>query len=295
MSNKFSVKILGLAKFVIGIHVHKEPSSALSLDQEAYIKKLLAENNLLESNPVSVPIAGDDVNALATGNAEPYDKRKYRRIVGSLMYAAVATRPDISYAVGFLARHLGNPTQAHATLATKLLKYLNGKQLITLTYPHTNGQVKLEGYCDADWGGSDTRRSTTGYIYTINGTPITWSSKLQDTTALSSTEAEYMALTNATTEAIWLRRILTDLGHPQTAPTTIYEDNQSTIHLAHNPINHQRTKHIDICYHYTREKINSKEIEIKHIAGVNQPADMLTKAATRESFEGNGRKLGLWN
>jgi hypothetical protein len=129
-------------------------------------------------------------------------------------------------------------------MAKHLLHYRKGSANTSITYPRGTGTAMLSGYCDADWGGSDNRKSTSGYIFLVNGAPISWSSKCQPTVALSSTEA------------IWLHRLFNDLGHPQGSPTVIHEDNQSCIKLSKNPIQHQRTKHIDVQTHFIREKID---------------------------------------
>ncbi|CAF2066949.1 unnamed protein product [Rotaria magnacalcarata] len=145
-------------------------------------------------------------------------------------------------------------------------------------------KVSLVGYADADWGGAEDRKSTTGYLFLLNGSPISWTSKKQQTVALSSTEAEYIALAHATKEAIWLRKLLKDLGQEQIGPTTIYEDNQSTIAIANNTINHQRTKHIDVQFHFIRDKIKSNEIAVKHTSTNEQLADAMTKPLGRNLF-----------
>jgi hypothetical protein len=212
------------------------------------------------------------------------------------MYVMVGTRPDIAYALGMLSRYASDPRQRHLRMAKKLVSYLyQTREVFRLTYRRGTGLAKLEGYADADWG-SDTgdRRSVTGYIFTINGTPISWSSKRQATIALSSTEAEYMAATQAAKEAIWLRRLLAELGQGPSEPTTVYEDNQSAIALAQNPVHHQRTKHIDIQYHFVRERVEAKDIKLEYISTADQLADLCTKALGRTKLTSlRDRLLGL--
>jgi len=145
--------------------------------------------------------------------------------------------------------------------------------------------LKLIGYSDANWGNNtDTRKSTTGYLFYLSGGVVSWSSKRQATVALSSTEAEYMALTHTTKESIWLRTILKELGFAQNDATTLYEDNQSCIALAKNPIHHARTKHIDIQHHFVREKVESKEVELAYMSTDDMVADALTKPLARPKF-----------
>jgi hypothetical protein len=214
----------------------------------------------------------------------PANETDYRQIVGKAMYAMVGTRPDIAYAVGMLGRFASKPNTHHLAMAKRLLRYLKGKPDVTIKYPRGEGTATIVGYSDADWGGSDDRKSTTGYIFTINGAPISWTSKRQPTVALSSTEAEYMALTQAAKEATWLRRLLSDLGHPQENATVINEDNQGAIQLARNPVHHQRTKHIDIQHHYIRERVESGCIQLDYCHTQKQLADILTKPLVYEKF-----------
>ena len=146
--------------------------------------------------------------------------------------------------------------------------------------------VELAGYSDSDWAGNpDDRKSTTGYVFNIGSGPISWSSKKQPTVSLSSTEAEYKALCSATCEAIWLRRILEDVGETQNAPTVISCDNQSTIKLANNPIYHARTKHIETQHHFVREKLQSKEIDLSYCNTNENVADIFTKPLGKAKFE----------
>jgi hypothetical protein len=208
------------------------------------------------------------------------------------MYAMVCTRPNIAYALSMLGRHASDPRQRHLRMAKKLVAYLYQTRDLCLTYPQGAGPIKLEGYTDADWGSDSTdRRSTSGYIFTVNGTPISWSSKRQATIALSSTEAEYMAATQAAKEAVWLRRLLGELGENPSGPTTVYEDNQGAIAIAQNPVFHQCTKHIDIQYHFVRERVDTGDIKLQYIATADQLADMCTKALGKTKFTGFRERL----
>jgi hypothetical protein len=210
------------------------------------------------------------------------------------MYAMVGTRPDIAYAVSVLGKYTNNPTSKHLQIAKKLVAYLHTTESFYMTYPIVDGPLELVGYSDSDWGADkENRRSVGGYVFLLNGTPISWRSKKQATVALSSTEAEYMALTAATKEAIWLRHLLKDLGYEQEGPTTIHEDNQGTIAIAQNPCNHERTKHIDIQYHFTRERLESGEIALEYCPTNEQVADLFTKALPRDRFTDLTRRLGL--
>jgi hypothetical protein len=192
------------------------------------------------------------------------------------MYLAVCTRPDISYAVGALARYMAKPTLVHWKEAIGVVRYLAGTTDYGITYGMRDD--KLIGYCDADYAtDTDTRRSTSGYVFTLYGGAITWQSKRQPTVAASTTEAEYMAAAAAVKEALWLRQLFKDFGL-ETGVVTIMADNQAAIKILKNPISSLRSKHIDVVHHFARERVMRKEIEFKYIPTFEQVADVLTKA-----------------
>lgn len=200
-----------------------------------------------------------------------------------MLYAARVTRPDIAYAVQALSRHLQSCGPKHWEAAKRVLRYLKGTRELGLKFS-ASGNINpvLVGYSDADWGGDPTTwRSTTAYLFQLAGGAISWASKLQNTVALSTAEAEYMALCSAVQEAVYLRRLLADLGFEQQEGTIIHEDNQSCIAMAENPVFHARSKHIAMRYHFTREKVASGEVRIKYLATQHQLADLLTKALER--------------
>jgi hypothetical protein len=154
--------------------------------------------------------------------------------------------------------------------------------------------VELTGFSDSDWAGNpDDRRSTSGYAFHIGSGVVSWSSKKQPTVSLSSTEAEYKALSSATCEAVWLRRILEDVEEKQKGPTCINCDNQSAIKLAHNPVYHARSKHIELQHHFVREKIESKEIDLIYCNTSDNVADIFTKPLGKIKFEVFRSKLGV--
>ena len=206
----------------------------------------------------------------------------------------VGTRPDMAYAIGVLGKYCNTPTTLNLKVARKLVSHLHGTREASITYPRGSGKLDVCGYMDADWGGDKVdRRSTTGYVFTVNGMPVSWSSKRQPTIVLSSTEAEYMAATQATKEAIWLRRLLKDLGHEEEGPTVLMEDNQGCIALSKNPIHHSRTKHIDIQWHFIREKVETGEVVLKYIPIDEQVVDLLTKALDKKRHLDLVVKIGM--
>ena len=290
LNDRFSVKELGLAEYVVGIQLTQD-EKGISLSQSTYITGIAESLGLTQTRTVYVPISETDIGELRRAASEGEDKiaevdsTLYRSIIGRCMYAMVGTRPDIAYALSVLGQYASKPREHHLQMARKLVSYLYQTREVRLTYTKGTGTVNLEGYTDADWGSDPTdRRSISGYIFTVNGTPISWSSKRQATTALSSTEAEYMAATLATKEAMWLRRLLSELGHGPQGPTTVYEDNQGAIAIAQNPVFHQRTKHIDIQYHFTRERVEAGDIKLVYIPTADQLADICTKALSKPKF-----------
>lgn len=188
-----------------------------------------------------------------------------------------------------------NPNTAHLTAAVKrVLRYLKGTVNLALKYEQSESGT-LIGFSDADWGGDqDDRRSTTGNMFFLSGGAVSWFSKKQATVALSTAEAEYIALSQAAQEGTWLKRLLTELGMSD-SPTVIMEDNQGAIAITKNPVNHSRTKHIDIRYHYIRDCVQNGQIQVQYCPTVDMKADILTKPLTRQRFEYLRREIGLYS
>jgi hypothetical protein len=225
------------------------------------------------------------------------------------MYLMLCTRPDLAFAVGRLSKYSSNPKAEHMTAAKRLLRYISKTKNHGLHFgPFTPGTSPTAFvFSDADWAGNTENRQSTGaYVCTITDgtansphTAISWSSKQQSTVALSSTEAEYMALTQACKEAIWVRRFLTELmtigkPHDITTPITIFADNQGSIALAKNPEFHSRTKHISIQTHFIREKVANEEVTLQYLPTGDMLADLLTKALPREKVERFRESMGIY-
>ena len=278
ISSKFKMKDLGTLKWILGMEVQRDRAKRIiSINQTAYIDQVLQRFGMSNCKPVTTPAEGT-IKRLSKADGGKTDK-EYMALVGSLLYAAMITRPDIGYAVQALSRHLQSTGPEHVTAAKRVLRYLKGTRTLGIVYsPDQEQDLCYVGYSDADWGGDpDTRRSTSAYLFMASGGAISWSSRLQQTVALSSTEAEYMALCEAVKEAIHIRKLFQDLGCNK-GPSIIYEDNQGSIALSENPVHHKRTKHIDIKYHFVREKVDNKEVILKYIPTEHQLADLLTKA-----------------
>uniref|UniRef100_A0A1J3GF14 Retrovirus-related Pol polyprotein from transposon TNT 1-94 n=1 Tax=Noccaea caerulescens TaxID=107243 RepID=A0A1J3GF14_NOCCA len=192
------------------------------------------------------------------------------------MYAMIGTRPDLAYSVGLVCRFMSRPVKEHWTAVKWLLRYINGSLKNKLCY-RKEGEFVIKGYCDSDYAAYlDKRRSISGMMFTAGGNPISWRSSLQKVAALSTTEAEYMALTEASKEAVWLKGLMNELGFKQEA-VNIYSDSQSALALAKNVVFHERTKHIAVKYHFIRDLITNRFFLVVKIATAYNPADMLTK------------------
>ncbi|KAM6570403.1 hypothetical protein CsatB_018388 [Cannabis sativa] len=213
------------------------------------------------------------------------DSMPYASCVGSLMYCMVCTRPDLAYALIMVSRFIADPGKEHWSAVKWILRYLKGSMDIGLVYDNKFQEgIEVNGYVDSDYAGSiDTRRSITGYAFTVLGGCISWKSNLQKVVALSSTEAEYMAATEAIKEAIWLKGFTHELGF-KSESITVHCDNQSALHLMKNPMFHERSKHIDIKLHFIRDIIAEKEVCVKKIGTKGNPADMMTKYVSLAKF-----------
>lgn len=288
LSERFKMSDLGACHFYLGMEVIRDrPRRTLRLSQKAYIEKVLQDHGFGSCKPVSTPMETSSrlVPADPNHQADQTFRRKYQSIVGSLMYAMLGTRPDLAFAVSAVSRFSSNPDKTHMRAVERILRYLHDTADMGLVFRGT--LQPLSGYTDSDWAGDpDTRRSTSGYVFSLGSAAISWSSKRQPTVSLSTCEAEYIGQTNATKEAIWLQGFLKqiDPGDPGLGATIIYGDNQGAIALAKNDQFHGRVKHIDIQHHFVREKLAEGRIDLRYVPTSEQVADGLTKALCRDKF-----------
>ena len=228
-----------------------------------------------DCNPVSTPV--DISLKLTPANEEDdcMDQPQYQSAIGSLMYLSVSTRPDISYAVSSLARYSSKPTKQHWTALKRLLRYLKGTTKYGILFSK-EATSQCIGFSDADWAGDvSDRKSTSGYVFMLSGGAVSWSSKKQKCVALSTAEAEYVALSSASQESIWLRQLMTELGNPLEVPTLIFEDNKAAIAMTNNPTFHGRAKHIDIKFHFIRDQVSRGTIKLEYCPTDQMLADIL--------------------
>ncbi len=298
INGKYKMTDLGPCKWLLGIKVDRDlEARTTSLSQSAYIESILARFNFTDLKPSSIPI---DPSAPLLKSQSPQTLAgkarmanvPYRAAVGSLMYASMGTRPDITFAVSTVAQYLENPGWEHWEAVKRIFRYLGGTRDLRLVY---GGDVAdLVGFADADGASQDHRRAISGYVFMVDGGAVSWSSKKQELVTLSTTEAEYVAATHAVKEALWLRRLISDLfPDGLSAPTTLYGDNQSAIALAHGGQYHSRTKHIDIRYHFIRYIIEAGSIKLIYCPTDEQTADTLTKALPSTKVKHFAAAMGL--
>ena len=214
----------------------------------------------------------------------------YQEIVGSLIYLMTCTRPDLSFVVSKLSQYMNQPTEAHLNLAKNVLRYLKGTKDQKLCFSRSQHPLTVIGFCDSDWAGSEDRKSISGYGFKLcqDGPLISWKSKKQSIVSLSSCEAEYTALTYAIQEGRFISQIFADLSDSEREIFSLYVDNQAAINLGNNPIYHQRSKHIDVKYHYIRNEIKEKNVQLLYVPSDENIADIFTKPV-------NGLKLKYFN
>jgi hypothetical protein len=208
------------------------------------------------------------------------------------MWAAVATRPDIAFAVSLLSQFLENPSMIHWNAAKRVLRYLKGTKDKKLVLGKGCGDIT--GYCDADWASQDHRHSISAYVFQIDSGTISWSCQKQAIVALSSTEAEFIALTHATKEAIWLKQFITEVFQPIKLPIKLYSDNQSAITIAYGNQQHSRTKHFDIRLFFIRDAIENDKISVSYLPTDQMPADLLTKGLASPRMQKLIEKLSIY-
>lgn len=297
LNAKFHMSDLGPCAYYLGMTIKRDRRAGIiRLGQKAYITRFLNHFNCWNLNPASTPLeTSRKLQPAEEGYVAPRKLREdYQSAVGSLMYAMLGTRPDIAYAVSLVSRYSANPTPAHWNAVVRIFRYLRGTVHYELVY---KGSLEdLTGYTDSDWAGDSTRRSTSGYLFNMGSGAISWSSKRQATVALSTCEAEYIGQTQATKEAIWLKKLLNQLLRPNDSDpkaTVIFGDNQGAIALAKNAQFHARTKHIDIAHHFVREKVNDGTVDIRYVPTDKQLADGLTKALCLDKFVAFRDALGV--
>ncbi|KAL0451861.1 UNVERIFIED_CONTAM: Retrovirus-related Pol polyprotein from transposon TNT 1-94 [Sesamum latifolium] len=252
LSKNFKMKDLGDAKKILGMSIERNgKSSTIFLNQKSYVKNVVKKFSMSNAKSTSVPLAAHfqlckNQSPNSETEKEPMKNIPYSNAIGSVLYLMISTRPDIAYVVSCLSRFMSNAGIPHWEALKWLLRYLNSSVDIGIIFSKLSDDVKLVGYVDSNYANDrDSRRSTTSYMFTLCGACISWKSQLQNIVALSTTEAEYIATTEALKEAIWLKGLLDEIGFLK-HKITVFSDSQSSIQLCKNPVFHDRTKHIDV-------------------------------------------------
>ena len=305
-NDKYKMKNIGELKQLLGLNVNVDKKRGrITIKQTKYVHQLLEKFGMANADTKPTPADRDvklskDMSPKTDAEKTEMAKVPYRELIGALMYLSVGTRPDISFAVSELSKFLVSPGKQHWNATKHVLRYLKGTAERGITYCASVGdsdvslrayadfeykgpsknelRTSLKAYSDADWGGDkDTRRSHTRAVILLAGGPIAWMSKKQSCVAMSSAEAEYMAASQTCREVVWIRMLLAGLGFKQNKPTVIFEDNSACIQMSKNPVLHSRTKHIDLHYHFVRERSESAEVKLEWLSTERMIADILTK------------------
>ena len=301
LKSKWDISELGPVKYALGISVERDHSSrTISLSQNTFIDRIINRFNQTDARPCDTPmVAGlriqrpDKGVPVSPEIAEWRARTPYRELVGSLNYVAVATRPDISFAVGRLSTVLDCFTPDHWSAAIRVLRYLKGTRTLCLTLGGQN-PLALMGWSDSDWANcQETSRSIGGFCFTLGSGMISWSSRRQQVVADSTCYAEYIALHDACNEALFLRELLSGLHIDTCAPTPIHCDNDAALRLAQDQVWHSRVKHIRVKFHKVHEHVENGDTKILCINSASNTVDILTKPLGRVDFLRLRHYLGL--
>jgi hypothetical protein len=293
LGHEFKIRIYPLERFVGNTIIRDRQKRQIHLSQPDYIDHVVRNFHMESCNPVSVPADPNVHLVKPVQGAQLNERFPYRQAVGALLYLAVVTRPDISFAVGLVARFIERHDTSHVNAVRRIIAYLKGTSNFGIRFVGF-GADSPTGYTDADYAGChDSRQSTTGSIFVNHGELIAWTSRRQTCVAQSTTEAEYVAASETAKEAVWIRRALPDMHEGQGGPIIIYCDNQSAIQLVHHPDQRPKTKHIDVRYYFIRLQQATGEIDMQNVNTNGQLADILTKALPGPRFSIIREALGI--
>jgi hypothetical protein len=295
LRDKWSMKDLGPIESILGMRVTRDRSNrTLTLSQEKYVDNLLSKFGLSEVKSAKTPFdpgcsLSKDMCPRTEEEKTVASKQPYREVVESLMYLMVCTRPDIAFAICQLSRYSSNHGAGHWSALMHVVRYVKGTKSLGITYSG-NSMLYPSLFSDASYASDkDSRRSVSGYISYVGGGPVSWKSKLQSTTALSTCESEYIALCSAAQEAVHLKGLFQELcpnvkESEMGSPVVVFEDNKATIDISKNPCLHEKQKHVDVKYHYVRECVLERRIQVQYLRTDMMLADILTKAV----------QIGVW-
>ncbi len=284
LAGKYEMCNLGEVHWFLMMEItHDRVARTITIDQWQYIWKILGRFGLSNVQPVSTPMAAN--LKLPKLETPAINQHLYQSMLGLLMYAAIRMRPDIMFAIHYLSQHSVTLGEEHLMAMKCVYQYLNGTLDLRLIYYGNRLNEDLMGFADLDWAGDpNSWTSVSRYAFMFCRAVVSWLAKKQPTIALSSTEAEYMAMTHARKEAVFLEHLYGDVGIPISVPIFLLIDNQSAIALAENPIFHARSKHIKVCHHWVHEKIKDGTIQLDYIPTADQVTDIFTKPLNSEKF-----------
>ncbi|KAK2357253.1 secreted RxLR effector protein [Trifolium repens] len=300
LSEQFSMKDLGEAAYILGIKIYRDRSKRLlGLSQSMYIDTILKRYNMENSKrgylPVGMGVSLSRENCPKTlEERERMSRVPYASAVGAIMYTMTCTRPDVAYALGVISRYQANPGEEHWKVVKTILKYLRRTKDQFLIYG--DSELSLKGYTDASFASDkDDSKSISGYVFTLNGGAISWKSSKQATVADSTTEAEYIAASEAAKEAVWMKKFISELGVVPSIKDAVplLCDNNGAIAQAKEPRSHQKSKHILRRYHLIREIIERGDVKIEKVDGKENAADPFTKALGIKVFDKHKCEIGL--
>lgn len=285
----------GDAKLFLGMEIIRDRAAGtLWLGQSQHASDLLSKFGMTQAKGRKTPLDVKLSLQKFDGTANQKDLKHYQSLIGSLLYLANCTRPDLAQSVGLLARFMSNPSQEHMEAGKQVLRYLAGTKELGLSFKRSSPN-SIKGYCDADYAGDlDKRKSTSGYVFTRSGGAISWSSKLQSTVAQSTCEAEFIAAAHAAKEALWLRDLQAEFRR-RVDPVMMFGDNQGALKLIHHPHAHQRTKHIDVAHRFVQDRVERGELQVEYISTHDMVADCMTKGVPMAKLWENIRDMGLTN
>eukprot|EP00253_Pinus_taeda_P014456 PITA_14456 len=290
MQKEFEMSLLGELTYFLGLQIQQK-EGGIFLSQTKYLKQILKKYGMEDAKPVCTPMV-TGCSLSANDESAAVHQPTYRSMIGSLLYLT-GTRPDIMHAVGIVGRFQANPKETHLQAVKRIFKYLQGTQNYGLWYPRDT-DLTLHAYTDADWDGSvDDRKSTSGGAFFMGSRLVSWFSKKQSSIALSTAEAEYVAVASCCTQLLWMMQNLQDFQISCTPPIPILCDNTSAISISKNPVMHSKTKHIPIKYHFLREQVLEQKVKLKYVPSKEQVADIFTKPLPRETFEYLRQKPGV--
>ncbi|CAM8959954.1 unnamed protein product [Rhodiola kirilowii] len=291
LSSEFDMKDLGKAKKILGMVIDRDRSKRfLKLHQRPYLEKIVSKFSSLDCKPVQVPLAPHFILSKSKSPKSDIECAKienvpYANAIGSVMYAIISSRPDLSYDISLLSRFMSNPGPEHWLALKHVFAYIKSTLGVGLCYKKRHDDLKLIGYVDVDFGcDRDTRKSTTALYFTLGACCVSWKSQLQSIVTISTTESEYIALCDALKEAMWLQGMLSE-AKLFSGTAIVKCDSQSAICLSKNPVYHERSKHIDIKHHFVRDKIENGDVVVDKIGTEYNPADMGTKTVTHTKFK----------